>query len=120
MICLTLLMLNSINTDLFNFADDNNLSSVGYVMEEAKASLISETEAALNWIGANEMIADPEKFHLMFLSPKKQDIMNQQYIDIRVISLKSETKFTHLGIDIDDQLTFHSHMQKSCKSNKCA
>ena len=60
------------------FADDNNLSSVGHTMDKAKALLISETEAALSWIEANEMIANPEKFYLMFLSSKKQDLINQQ------------------------------------------
>ena len=39
-------------------------------MDEAKASLINEAEAALNWIEANDMIANPEKFHPVFLSPK--------------------------------------------------
>ena len=92
-------MFDSIDADLFNFGDDNNLSSVGHTMAEAKALLINETEAALNWIEANEMIANPEKFHLMFLSPNKQDLINQQSIDIRGISVKSETKFTLLGID---------------------
>ena len=75
-------MFDSIDADLFNFVDDNNLSSVGYTVEEAKALLINETEAALNWIEANEMITNPEKFHLMFLSPNKQDLINQQSIDI--------------------------------------
>ena len=79
-------------------------------MDEAKALLINETETALNWIEANEMIANPEKFHLMFLSPNKQDLRNQQSIDIRGISLKSETKFTPLGIGTNNQLTFHSHI----------
>ena len=93
---------DSVDADLFNFADDNNLSSVGPTMDEAKALLINETEAALNWIEANEMIANPEKFHLMFLSPNKQDLINQQFIEIRGISLKSGTKFTLLGVDIDN------------------
>ena len=84
-------------------------------MDEAKALLINETEAALNWIEANEMIANPEKFHLMFLSPNKQDLINQQFIEIRGISLKSETKFTLLGVDIDNQLTFHSHINNICR-----
>ena len=57
-------------------------------MDEAKALFIYETEAALNWIDANEMIANPEKFHPMFLLPEKQDLINQQSIDIRGISLK--------------------------------
>ena len=116
---------DSVDADLFNFADDNNLSSIGPTMDEAKALLINETEAALNWIEANKMIANPEKFHLMFLSTNKQDLINQQFIEIRGISLKSETKFTLLGVDIDNRLTFHSHinniyMQESCESNKCA
>ena len=95
---------DSIDADLFNFADDNNLSSVGHTMDEAKALLINETETALNWIEANEIIANPEKFHLMFLSPNKHDLINQQSIDIRGISLKSETL---LGVDIDNRLKFH-------------
>ena len=57
------------------------------------------------------MIANPEKFHPIFLSPSKQDlIINKQSIDIRGISLKRETKFTLLGVDIDNRLTFHSRI----------
>ena len=92
-------MFDSIDVDLFTFADDNNLSPVGHTMDEAKALLINETEAALNWIEANEMIANPEKFHFMFLSHNKQDLINQQSIDIRGISLKGETRFTLPGVD---------------------
>ena len=106
---------DSVDADMFNFADDNNLSSVGPTMDEAKALLINETEAALNWIEANEMIANPEKFHLMFLSPNKQDLINQQFTEIRGIPLKSETKFTLLGVDIDNRLTFHSHINNICR-----
>ena len=106
---------DSVDADLFNFADDNNLSAVGPTMDEAKALLINETEAALNWIEANEMIANPEKFHLIFLSPNKQDLINQQFIEIRGISLKSKTKFTLLGVDIDNRLTFHSHINNICR-----
>ena len=106
---MTLLILTCL---IFNFADDNNFSSVGHTTDEAKAFItyINKTEAALNWIEANEMIANPEKFHLMFSSPNKQDLINQRSIDIGGISLKSETKFTLLGVDVDNRLTFHSHI----------
>ena len=70
-------MFDSTDADPLNFEDDNNFSSVGQTMDEAKALLINEIQAALNWIEANEMIANPEKFHLMFLSPNKQDLINQ-------------------------------------------
>ena len=61
------------------------------------------------------MIANPERFDLMFLSPNKQNLINQQSVDIRGISLKSETKFTLSGIDIDNRLTFHSHINNRCR-----
>ena len=107
-------MFDSIETHPFNFAVDNNLSSVGYAMDEAKALIINEPEAALKWIEANEMIPIPEKFHVMFLSPNKQDLINQQSVDIRGLSPKIETKFTLLGVDIDNRLTFHSHINNLC------
>ena len=79
-------------------------------MDEAKALFINKTKVALNWIEANVMIADPEKFYLMFLSPNKLDLINHQSINIIGISLKSETKFTLLGVDNDNRLTFHNNL----------
>ena len=79
-------------------------------MDEAKALLINKTEAALNWIEANEMITDVEKFHLIFLSPNKWNLIDQQFIDVRGTCLKNETKFTLLGVDINNRLIFHSHI----------
>ena len=38
--------------------------SVGHTMDEAKAFLISKTETDLNGIEDNEMIVNPNKFHL--------------------------------------------------------
>ena len=84
MTCLTLLMLTCLTLQMI-------ITSHLYViqwMREAKVLLINKTEAALNWIEANEMIADLEKFHLTFLSPNKQDLINKQFIDIRSSSSK--------------------------------
>ena len=61
------------------------------------------------------MIANPEKFHLMFLSANEKDLINQQTINIRGISLKSEANFTLLGIDINNRLSFHGHINNLCR-----
>ena len=103
-------MFDSVQVGLYNFANDNNLSTVGNTIDEAKAILITETEAAINWVESNEMIANPEKFHLMFLSANKKDLINQQTINIKGISLKSEANFTLLGADIDNHLSFHGQI----------
>ena len=68
LLMLTCLILRMIITSL--------LQVIQWMMDEAKELLINETETALNWIKANEMIEDPKKFHLMFLSPNKQDLIN--------------------------------------------
>ena len=95
-------MFDSVRADLYNFSDDNNLSTVGSTIDEVKAILITETETAINWSESNQMIANPEKFHLMYLFANKKDLINQQTINIRGISLKSEANCTLLGVDIDN------------------
>ena len=108
-------MFDSVQADLYNFADDNNISTVSNTADAAKAILITETEVAINWIESNQMIANPEKFHLMFLSANEKDLINQQTINIKGISLKSEANFMLLGVDIDNLLSFHGHINNLCR-----
>ena len=103
-------MFDSVQADLYNFADDNHLSTVGNTIDEIKAILITETGAAINWIESNQMITNQKMFHLMFLSANEKDLINQQTINIRGISLKSEANFTLLGVDVDNRLSFHGHI----------
>ena len=60
------------------------------------------------------MIANPEKFHLLFPSPNKQDLMNQQSMGIGGISLGGEARFALLGVDINNRLAFHGHIDGIC------
>ena len=48
-------MFDSLQANLYNFADNNSLSTVGNTNDEAKAILIAETEAAINWIESNQI-----------------------------------------------------------------
>ena len=41
-------MFDSVQADIYDFADDNNLSTVGNTIDEAKTILITETEAAIS------------------------------------------------------------------------
>ena len=82
-------MFDSVQTDLYNFADDNNLSTLVNTINEAGAILITETDAEINWIESNQVI--------------------------RGISLKSEANFMLLGVDIDNRLSFHGHINNLCR-----
>ena len=103
-------------SELYNFADDNNLSAIGDTVEEAKNTLKQQTTNALKWFDENHLIANPEKFHLMFLLPDKTDqAMNEQLlIDNR--TLDSEPSITLLGMEIDNSLTFNTHIGNQAAS----
>ena len=72
-------------------------------------------QAALNWIESNQMIANPEKFHLMFISANKKYLISQQAINMGGILLKSEANITLLSVDIDNCLSFHGHISNLCR-----
>ena len=57
------------------------ISTVGDTIDEAKAILITETEAAINWIKSNQMIANSEKFHLMFLSANENNKLQRDLVE---------------------------------------
>ena len=101
---------------LYNFADDNNLSAIGDTVEEAKSTLKQQTTNVLKWFDENHLIANPEKFHLMFLLPNKTDqAMNEQLL-INNTTLDGEPSITVLGMEIDDNsLTFNTHIGNLCK-----
>ena len=108
-------MFDSVQADLYNFTDDNNFSAVGNTFDEAKAILITETDAEFNWIESNQIFTNPEKFHLMFLFANKKDLISQQTINIRGISLKNEANFTWQDVDINNHLSFHGHINSLCR-----
>ena len=102
--------------ELCNYADDNNLSAVGDSTIEAKNILKQQTTVLLEWLDQNHLIANPGKFHLMFLSTDKTDQMVNEQLSIDDKTLNSEPSVTLLGMDIDNLLTFNKHNAYLCKT----
>ena len=74
-----------------------------------------QTTNVLKLFDGNHLIANPEKFHLMFLLPNKIDqAMNEQLL-INNTTLDSEPSITLLGMEIDNSLTFNTHIGNLCK-----
>ena len=101
--------------ELYNYADDNNLSAVGDSTIEAKNILKQQTTVVLEWFDQNHLIANTEKFHLMFLSTDKTDQLVNEKLFIGDKTLNSEPCITLLGMDIDNLLTFNKHIANLCK-----
>jgi hypothetical protein len=97
---------------LFNYADDNTLFFTSETLNELVNVLTHEAELAVNWYELNGMQANAEKFQFI-VSHRicKQDVS----LNINKCVIKSENSVKLLGVTIDKDLSFDSHVQYLCK-----
>ena len=89
-----------------NFADDNTIYAFGDNIEDVIYKLEADIENALNWFDANGMVANPNKFQLMFLGTKQRVKL---CLKIGKIYCLSTDSVVLLGIEIDWRLNFNKH-----------
>lgn len=99
--------------DLYNYADDNMLSSIDSNVQSIKYSLSSETNVLMEWFKNNSLGANPSKFQSILLSgkSKNEDVL---LIDVDNSVIESAESITVLGIDIDRKLNFNHHISRVC------
>ena len=97
---------------LCNFADDNTIYACGKNLDSVISNIEKDMKVAIDWYQDNEMVANPEKFQLMFLGLKDDPKL---CIDINgnVVQMTDSVKL--LGITIDSKLSFKQHVQSICK-----
>ena len=83
-------------------------------MPELVKVLEDEAGNALSWLDQNEMIANPNKFHALFV---KKDQTNTSGINLDILgqSIQSEESATLLGVTLDYKLNFDPHISNICK-----
>ena len=57
----------SLESEICNFADDNTIFACGNAIQEIVIKLENDLGRLLVWFSKNGMIANPEKFQIMFL-----------------------------------------------------
>ena len=105
------------DANICNFADDNSLYASRKDQTEVISVLQKELYNVLHWFKINSMAANPDKFQLMFLGKVSENVTN---ISIDNVILQATNSVKLLGINIDNNLNFNSHVQALCKkaSNK--
>ena len=100
-------------SNLFNFADDNSISTTADNTDHLLLTLKHESELAVKWFTENQMTINPDKFQAMILQNSK----NYEPVKLEIGSAKIETKNTVklLGITIDNKLNFEEHISELCK-----
>ena len=95
---------------LYNFADDNTLSTFVTTVSELIKILESESEVVIDWFKINKMVVNPDKFQAIILDKRKRD----HTVDNQQIKVVSSVKL--LGLQLDDKLNFNLHISNICKS----
>ena len=100
-------------SEVCNFADDNTLYSSNKELELVFRNLESDLNNVLVWFNISSLKAKPGKFQFMVLGTKETDSF---VLNIGKNKIESSTEVTLLGVKIDKQLKFKSHIDELCRS----
>ena len=105
------LFLIDLESEICNFADDNTIYARSETLEAVINSLENDLSSVLLWFTKNGMVANPEKFQLMFLGVKSDQQMCLRIND-QIINQCQQVKL--LGVTIDSKLNFDKHILELC------
>ena len=72
--------------------------------------LKKDLDVVANWFSSNGMVANPDKFKVIF--PGSQNVIS---INIGPLQLKSTEEVILLGVKLDSQLSLYPHIKDICK-----
>ena len=98
-------------SSICNFADDNTLYICDPSIDQVMHRLNADMTSILAWFKCNSLVANPEKFQLIF--PGTVNCTHSITVGTNIIKCSNVVKL--LGINIDCQLTFYPHIKEVCK-----
>ena len=96
------------NSEIYNFADDNTISSISKEKQALLTTLEKDSEKARR----NKVIVNPEKFQSVILQRSGNPDVHTIEIDGNKIETTNSVDL--LGIHIDNKLTFDDHIFTLC------
>ena len=97
--------------DICNFADDNSLYDCDDTFNKVLSRLNFDLRLIIDWFHCNSMVANPEKFQVIFLGNKNN---NEFSLNINDIVLNNSATVKLLGVVIDDKLSFIPQIIEIC------
>ena len=98
---------------LCSFAADNTISISAENVDELHRLVQLNTTKCIDWFHSNHMTANPFKFQSLIFGNNENHVKAFQISNYFEINVSNEV--TPLGIQIDEQLKFDSHIDKICK-----
>ena len=100
---------------MYNFANDNTLSTWEETVSKLIETFKSESNIAIDWFTKNEMIINQDKFQATIFDKKKSNLTNNP-LTIDNQTIKSVLSVELLGIHLDNKLTLNLHISSICRS----
>ena len=101
------------DSSLYNYADDNTLSFGSPDFDLLISTLESDSNHLIEWFKINKMQANPVKFQVLAVGKKTYE--KRPTINIQNFELTCEDSVKLLGIEIDYQLNFDTHISTICR-----
>ena len=98
------------NFDIANYADDNTPYSANNNIADVLSNLKLQSNILNNWSKDNYMKANPGKYHLLLNATEETNTLN-----IEEACIKSSKCEKLLGVNIDNHLTFETHVESLCR-----
>ncbi len=97
-----------------NYADDNSSSVVCDTREEALGRVQDTLKLLVRWFHDNLMKANIDKFQFMLLCPNASENKQTHIVQVGDVILSSQEGAKLLGVHIDRQLLFNTHVKQKC------
>ena len=100
------------HSQVCNFADDNTIFASGETLDAVTKCIENDMRNAMSWYKLNEMVANPEKFQLIYFGLKEDHDLS---IEINGDLIKMSDTVKLFGVTIDSKLRFNEHVKIICQ-----
>ena len=92
------------------YADDTVIYRSGANPKEVKKALKEDLEQVVTWMEINRLVLNKEKTKgMLFGTRQRLEAVANFYITISGTNVEMVTKFTYLGITLDEELKWKAH-----------
>ena len=105
------------SSDVYNFADDT-ISAIASSVKDLVTDLERKACTALDWLDANKMITNPEKFKAIILQKPKSAEVQDVKIQIRGQEVAPTQEVELLGVKIRNEFEYDKYISKICKQGQ--
>ena len=92
------------------FADDTCVAINANSLSNLELNINSELKKISKWVNANHLTINPEKSNILVVPPKLNCTHDKIAVTINLTSVKVMKEAKHLGIIVDNKLTFGPHI----------